>query len=37
VLDAYFDAITVEPVGEGEGWRRIEALPRLFPELGGRG
>jgi hypothetical protein len=30
VLDAYFDDITVEPVAEGEGWRRIEALPRLF-------
>jgi hypothetical protein len=36
VLDAYFDAITVEPVGKDEGWRRIKALPRLFPELGKR-
>lgn len=35
VLDDYFDAITVEPVGKDEGWRRIEALPRLFPELVG--
>ena len=33
VLDAYFDAITVEPVARGDGWRRIEALPRLFPAL----
>ncbi len=36
VLDAYFEAITVEPVARGEGWQRIEALPRLFPELGER-
>ena len=33
VLDAYFEAITVEPVARGDGWRRIEALPRLFPAL----
>jgi len=33
VLDAYFDDITVEAVGEGEGWRRIAGLPRLFPRL----
>ena len=33
VLDTYFEAITVEPVAAGEGWRRIEALPRLFPNL----
>jgi hypothetical protein len=25
--------IRVEPVSEGEGWKRIEALPRLFPEF----
>jgi hypothetical protein len=31
VLDTYFDGITVEPVAKGEGWRRIEALPHLFP------
>ena len=31
VLDDYFDAIQVEPVAEGEGWRRIETLPHLFP------
>jgi len=33
VLDRYFDEIAVEPVAKGEGWRRIEALPPLFPEL----
>lgn len=33
VLDGYFEGIAVEPVVEGEGWRRIEALPRLFPDL----
>ena len=33
VLDAYFDDITVEPVAKDDGWRRIDALPRLFPEL----
>jgi hypothetical protein len=36
VLDAYFDDLTVEPVTEGGGWRRIAALPRLFPELDDR-
>lgn len=29
VLDAYFDAITVQPVQAGEGWSRIETLPKL--------
>jgi hypothetical protein len=33
VLDSYFEGIAVEPVAEGEGWRRIEALPPLFPDL----
>ena len=33
VLDSYFDDITVEPVAMGDGWRRISALPRLFPDL----
>jgi hypothetical protein len=33
VLDSYFDGIRVEPVAKGDGWRRIEGLPRLFPEL----
>jgi hypothetical protein len=29
VLDKYFDEISVEQVDPGEGWKRIEALPRL--------
>jgi hypothetical protein len=29
VLDNYFDEINVEQVSAGEGWARIEALPRL--------
>ena len=29
VLDLYFDGITVEPINRGEGWKRIQALPRL--------
>jgi hypothetical protein len=29
VLDAYFEEITVEPVNAGEGWARIENLPKL--------
>jgi hypothetical protein len=33
VLDAHFEDITVEPVAPGEGWRRIETLPPLFPDL----
>jgi hypothetical protein len=33
VLDTYFEGITVEPVAIGDGWRRIDALPRLFPDL----
>jgi hypothetical protein len=33
VLDEYFDGIAVEPVAEGEGWRRIKALPHLFSHL----
>jgi hypothetical protein len=33
VLDIYFESITVEPVARGDGWRRISALPRLFPDL----
>jgi hypothetical protein len=33
VLDSYFEGIAVEPVAEGEGWRRIEPLPPLFPDL----
>jgi hypothetical protein len=33
VLDAYFEDLAVEAVARGEGWRRIAALPPLFPEL----
>ena len=33
VLDGYFAGIVVEPVAKGEGWRRIESLPPLFPDL----
>lgn len=29
VLDNYFDEIEVERVEVGEGWKRIEGLPRL--------
>jgi hypothetical protein len=29
VLDTCFDDITVEPVNAGEGWIRIESLPKL--------
>ncbi len=30
VLDAYFEALRVERVREGEGWRRLEGLPSLW-------
>lgn len=33
VLDAYFDDIRVERVAEDAGWRQIQSLPPLFPEL----
>ena len=29
VLDTYFDEIRVEQVNAGEGWKRIEPLPKL--------
>jgi hypothetical protein len=29
VLDYYFDEVSVERVDAGEGWKRIEALPKL--------
>ena len=29
VLDTYFDEIKLEQVNAGEGWKRIEALPKL--------
>ena len=31
VLDSYFDEIKVEQVNAGEGWTRIERLPKLLP------
>jgi hypothetical protein len=33
VLDTYFDNLKIEMVQQGTGWRRIDDLPRLFPEL----
>jgi hypothetical protein len=33
VLDAYFEDLAVEAVAKDEGWRRVAALPLLFPEL----
>ena len=32
-LDEFFDELEVTPVREGEGWEKIQQLPRLFPEL----
>jgi hypothetical protein len=36
-LDEFFDDLRVSSVQEGEGWQRIQSLPRLFPELQGNG
>jgi hypothetical protein len=33
VLDRHFDDLAVELVKEGDGWRRVATLPRLFPDL----
>jgi hypothetical protein len=33
VLDSYFDDIQVEAVMPGEGWSRIQEMPRLFSSL----
>ncbi|MDF1586861.1 hypothetical protein [Marinimicrococcus flavescens] len=33
VLDRYFTSIEVEAVEEGQGWRQLTALPRLFSGL----
>lgn len=33
VLDHYFQDLRVEPVSEGGGWKKVAALPRLFPEF----
>jgi hypothetical protein len=32
-LDEFFEELQVTPVREGEGWKKIEGLPRLLPEL----
>ena len=33
VLDEFFEELDVTRVQEGTGWKTIESLPRLFPEL----
>lgn len=33
VLDHYFSDIEVEKVSKQEGWKQIDSLPRLFPDL----
>ena len=35
-LDEFFDDLEVTVVEKGEGWARIEELPRVFPQLHGR-
>ena len=32
-LDAFFEQLKVVPVKQGAGWKEIEQLPRLFPDL----
>jgi len=32
-LDEFFDELEVRPVQEGTGWKKIQGLPRLFPEF----
>jgi hypothetical protein len=32
-LDEFFDELKVTSVKEGAGWKEIEQLPRLFPDL----
>ena len=36
VLDAYFEDLSVTPVSRGEGWKEIDSLPPLFPDLAAR-
>jgi hypothetical protein len=36
VLDQFFDELNVTSVQKGAGWKEIEKLPRLFPELADR-
>lgn len=33
VLDIFFGSLETEPVRKGEGWKRIDTLPPLFPDL----
>ena len=35
VFDRYFEAVKTEKVAEGEGWKKIKNLPRVFPGGGG--
>ena len=35
VLDTYFTSLSVEPVKEGQGWDRIQSLPRLWEDPNG--
>lgn len=35
ILDTYFVNLSVEPVKEGHGWQKIEALPRLWDHANG--
>lgn len=32
-LDEFFEELNVTPVQSGQGWKKIEQLPRLFPEF----
>lgn len=32
VLDSFFRDLAAEPVRKGEGWKRIDELPLLFPD-----
>jgi hypothetical protein len=36
VLDEFFDNLSVAPVQAGAGWREIEKLRPLFPDLSGK-
>lgn len=33
VLDRYFRQLRVEPVPEGEGWKQVTELPKLWPDF----
>ncbi len=33
VLDKYFDDLQFAQIKEGEGWKEIKELPKLFPDL----